>query len=102
MEQFSPMGTGTAGRVELECPSTAQRRENLTMPSLAAAHPPANNARRGGLWKEHKDAPVATRVMHTGYVRGKMGLQPLDRLQSIGKQLLGILFSNTTAASQFA
>jgi putative transposase len=42
---FLQWATGAESRVEIECPSTARRREGIGMlPTFAAAHPPAQNA----------------------------------------------------------
>jgi putative transposase len=46
---FLEWATGRKGRVEVECPSTALRREAFgTMPAFGVAHPPAKNAGRVG------------------------------------------------------
>ena len=46
---FLQWATGAEGRVEIECPSTARRREGIGMlATFAAAHPPAKNAGRVG------------------------------------------------------
>jgi putative transposase len=46
---FLQWATGAEGRVEIECPSTARRREGIGMlPTFPAAHPPAKNAGRVG------------------------------------------------------
>jgi putative transposase len=46
---FLQWATEAEGRVEIECPSTARRREEIGMlPTFGAAHPPAQNAGRVG------------------------------------------------------
>jgi len=46
---FLQWATGAEGQVEIECPATARRREEIGMvPTFAAAHPPAQNAGRVG------------------------------------------------------
>ena len=46
---FLAWATGNEGRVEIECPSTARRRERMGVPStFGKAHPPAQNAGRVG------------------------------------------------------
>jgi hypothetical protein len=46
---FLQWATGAEGRVEIECPATAQRREHpWVVPTCGVAHPPAQNAGRMG------------------------------------------------------
>src|SRR5579871_1903912 len=46
---FQEWAAGRVGRVEVQCPSTARRREAMGMPlAFGAAHPPAKNAGRVG------------------------------------------------------